>query len=223
MIRKIFSLMVGLLFFAGFPLLGWGWGELHLFFQNPYRLGYIFMMVLVMPLVVIFVPDEGRSQGKGIKLMRKHKISLFLLQIISIGITLFAPYSDHHQLATFEDSPFLRAAGLLLAAIGYFLMNWSVLSLGKQFSVDVTIQANHQLIKNGPYQYIRHPRYLGIILFFGGICMVFNSGISLILVLVLLAVLIWRIVDEEIMMHAEFGKTWEAYRKNTFAMIPFVY
>lgn len=223
MIRKIISLLVGLLFFIGFPMLGWGLSDIHLFFRDPFRLGYLLMMAASIPLVVVFVPDEGRSQGKGVKMMKKHQISLLLLQVIPLAITLMAPYSDHHQWAAFQESTFLRALGLLCTAFGYFLMNWSVLSLGKQFSVNVTIQANHQLIKSGPYRFIRHPRYLGILLYFGGMALIFLSWVALLLVFALLVILCWRIADEERMMHNEFKEEWEAYRKKTYAVIPFVY
>jgi protein-S-isoprenylcysteine O-methyltransferase Ste14 len=113
--------------------------------------------------------------------------------------------------------------GLILSLSGFLLMNWSVIILGKQFSVDVTIQDNHKLITNGSYKYIRHPRYSGIIVFFTGISLIFLSWISLIIVLLLILVLLWRIGDEEKLMQLEFNKDWEAYKKRTFSLIPYIY
>lgn len=83
--------------------------------------------------------------------------------------------------------------------------------LGKQFSLQVTIQENHKLITEGPYRCIRNPRYLGIVLF--------NLGLALILVVVLL----WRIRDEEALMHQTFGVVWEAYTTRSWHLIPYVY
>jgi len=221
--KRIASLISGIIIFTGLPLTGWGLGDIQGFIQNPYRLAYILIMSLLTVLVVIFVPNEGRSQGKGEKLVKKQKLSLLFLQILPVAIILLSPYCDHHQVAVFHESNSIRISGLLLTLAGFILMNWSVLALGKQFSINVTIQKNHQLITIGPYKYIRHPRYAGIIVFFGGVTLTFLSLISLIIVFFLFLVLIWRIKDEEKLMHEEFKEEWEEYTKKTFSLIPFVY
>ena len=70
---------------------------------------------------------------------------------------------------------------------------------------------------------IRHPRYLGIFVFFTGISLTFRSLLGIMLVMVLAAVLVWRVFAEEKMMHQEFGKEWEAYRAKTWRLIPYLF
>jgi protein-S-isoprenylcysteine O-methyltransferase Ste14 len=181
------------------------------------------MMAIVSVFVVIFVPDEGRSHGEGKKLVKRQKLSLLFLQIIPPLIILLSQFFDHRGIALFHENNILRSTGLILSFTGFLFMNWSVMVLGKQFSVDVTIQDDHKLITKGPYRYIRHPRYLGIIIFFTGIPLVFLSWSSLIMVLFLVIVLLWRIMDEEKLMQEEFKKDWEDYKKRTFSLIPFIY
>ncbi len=221
--KKFFSFLIGTIMFSGLPFIGWGLNDIHGFIQNPYRLAYVIMMVIFSALVVIFVPDEGRSQGEGIKLVKRQKISLLFLQIIPPLIILISPFSDHSRIGAFDENYIIRLTGLILTFIGFTFMNWSVISLGKQFSVDVTIQENHKLVTGGLYKYIRHPRYLGIIIFFTGIPIIFLSWLVFPLWLALAIVLQWRIGYEEKLMHREFKKDWEEYKKRTFALIPFIY
>lgn len=54
-----------------------------------------------------------------------------------------------------------RCLGPGLFAAGFLMISWSEVSLGKQFSIQVTVQENYQLMTDGPYRFLRHPRYPG--------------------------------------------------------------
>jgi len=56
-----------------------------------------------------------------------------------------------------------------------------------------------------------------------GLALIFNSVVGLLLVLGLTLVLLWRIHDEEAFMHQAFGVKWEAYSKQTWHLIPYIY
>jgi protein-S-isoprenylcysteine O-methyltransferase Ste14 len=100
---------------------------------------------------------------------------------------------------------------------------WSGVLLGKQYSQEVTIQKGHELITAGVYRYIRNPRYLGVLLLAFGMSLLFRSWAGLVLTLPLIGVLLFRIRDEESLMHKEFGEQWEAYSKRSWRLIPFLY
>jgi protein-S-isoprenylcysteine O-methyltransferase Ste14 len=221
--KRFISFIIGVIIFSGLPLIGWGLKDIGGFAQNPYRLAFIFIMAILTVFVVIFIPNEGRSQEKWKKIIKRQNLSLFFLQTGPIFIVLISPYFDHHRIAVFNENDNTRIIGLILSLIGFLFMNWSTIILGKQFSTDIEIQENHKLVTNGPYKYIRHPRYLGIIVFYNGISMIFISWISLILVFLLTLVLLWRISDEEKLMHQEFKTEWEDYKKRTFFLIPYIY
>lgn len=221
--EKILSFIAGTILFVGLILAGWGINNIPDFFSNIYRTVYIVLMTLMNIITVIFVPQQGHNKNKGKNLLKRHKISLMFLQVIPLAIVILAPYCDSHSMATFSDLNFLRIAGLILTVTGFLFMNWAVLILGKQFSVNVTIQEDHQLLTSGPYKYIRHPRYLGILVFFTGISLTFRSWISLVLVILILAVLLWRIHDEEKILKKEFNEKWEIYCKSSWRLLPFFY
>jgi protein-S-isoprenylcysteine O-methyltransferase Ste14 len=70
---------------------------------------------------------------------------------------------------------------------------------------------------------VRHPRYLGIILFPAGIGLVFRSWIAIAHAVLSALVLTWRIRDEESLLSAEFGREWESCAERSRRLVPFVY
>jgi protein-S-isoprenylcysteine O-methyltransferase Ste14 len=193
------------------------------FAGHPARLAYIVLVVLLQVFVVIKFPEVGRNRGKGTKTVRRQRLVVLLLQVIPLAIVIAAPYSDRRDIAVLGGLEIVRYLGLGLFALSFITMNWAEASLGKQFSVQVTIQEDHKLVTDGLYGYLRHPRYLSIIMFNVGISLVYRSWLALILVAALTLVLLWRIYDEEAFMHQEFWTEWEAYSRRSWRLIPFVY
>ncbi|PKP00941.1 MAG: hypothetical protein CVU14_06295 [Bacteroidetes bacterium HGW-Bacteroidetes-9] len=221
--KKLISFLAGIIIFSILPLLGWGIGNLSDFFSSQARTTFIVMMAGLSLLVVVFVPDEGRAHGKGKRNVKKHWISLLILQIIPLFLLLATPFSDRFGFAVFTESEMIRYAGILVTLSGFFLMNWSVIALDRQFSIDITIQENHKLVTNGPYKWVRHPRYSGIVIFLIGISLAFRSWGGIVVAICLLPVFLWRIKDEEKLMHQEFGAEWINYKKQTSCLIPFLF
>jgi protein-S-isoprenylcysteine O-methyltransferase Ste14 len=222
-LRSSIKLLAGILIFVGLPLVGWGVRDTQGFFVHPARLGYVVLAVLLQVIVVIRLPEVGSRRDKGKKITLRDRLTLVPLQVIPLAIVLVAPYSDRHSIAVLGEVGLLRYLGLVLFSLGFIGMHWAEASLEKQFSVYVTIQEDHKLVTDGPYRYLRHPRYLGIIIFTTGISLVFGSWLALILVAALTLALIWRIRAEEALMHQEFGADWEAYSQKSWRLIPFVY
>ncbi len=222
-LRAAMTLLIGIVIFVGLPLVGWGVKDAHGFISHPARLGYTILVVLLQVFVVIKIPGVGRNRGKGEKIVLRQRLVLMLLQVIPLAMVIIAPYSDRRDIAVLGDIEIVRYIGLSLFSLGFIGMHWAEAFLDKQFSVEVTIQEGQRLVTNGPYRYLRHPRYLGLILFTIGISLVYRSWLALIFVAVLTLVLIWRIHDEEALMHQEFGTNREAYSQRSWRLIPFVY
>jgi protein-S-isoprenylcysteine O-methyltransferase Ste14 len=209
--------------FVGLPLLGWGVKDVHGFISHPARLIYTVLSVVLQVVVVIKIPGIGRSCGKGEKSVPRQRLAVALMQVISLAIVIAAPYSDRREIAVLSEGEIVRYLGLSMYALGIIAMHWAEAFLGKQFSIEISIQEGHRLVTDGPYRYLRHPRYLGVIIFITGISLVYRSWLALILVAAMTLVLIWRIHDEEALLHQEFGTEWEAYSKRSWRLIPFVY
>ena len=110
-----------------------------------------------------------------------------------------------------------------LSAVGFALVFLSGLALGRQYSADVRIKKEHQLIISGVYQLIRHQRNLGVIALSIGISCFFRSWIGLTTSVIFLVILLYRFSDQEDTLHKEFGKDWETYCMYLWCLIPYVY
>jgi len=222
-IRASIALLASLVIFVGLPLLIWGIGDLSGFFQNPARLTYVALTVILQTTTMIVMPSAGENRFSDGEAVSRQKFAVVALQIICLAVVVIAPYCDRHNAGVLADSTAIRIIGLVLYAIGSVAMNWAEAALGEQFTVQVAVRKDHRLITTGIYRHVRHPRYLGILLAMSGISLVFRSWYSLVAVGLLAVVMIWRIYDEECLMHRHFGSEWENYSRRSWRLIPFVY
>ena len=222
-LRIASTLVIGIVIFAGLPLVGWGVPDARGFIGNPARLGYIVLVVLLQVFFVIKFPGVGHNRSKEKKIVHRQRLAIILLQASGLAIIIAAPYCDRRDIAVLGLAEVVRYLGLAIFSLGFLATSWAEAFLGKQFSLEVTIQEDHRLVTDGPYRYLRHPRYLGIILFNIGFSFVFRSWLALIIIAAMSLVLLWRIHDEEGLMHREFGADWEAYSQRSWRLIPFVY
>jgi protein-S-isoprenylcysteine O-methyltransferase Ste14 len=88
----------------------------------------------------------------------------------------------------------------------------------------VKVAKEQELIKAGPYRYIRHPSYLGAYIAIVG-CPVFLNNLTTIFVsvIVMIAVYCYRIIFEEKALIDHFGPFYEEYKKHTYRLIPLVW
>jgi protein-S-isoprenylcysteine O-methyltransferase Ste14 len=222
MTKKLIAAVVGTLAFILGPLFAWGFGDVRGFIQHTARLAYLAVTVLSQIGILLYVPDAGLSRKEGATVVARQRFAVALLQLLTVAIVIIAPYTDARGWASI-DFPVIRYAGVLLYAAGLSLMNWAIVHLGRHFSVQVTLQKDHELVTQGPYRFVRHPRYAGILLCFAGVALIFASAGALVLVAALLATLAWRVHDEEAMMADAFPAEWPRYAQRTARLIPYVY
>ena len=111
--------------------------------------------------------------------------------------------------------------GVAVYIAGLLGRNWCIRTLGKYWSLHVEIRNKHQLIKNGPYKYIRHPAYLSMIFEVCGIPLIVNAYlVFLFSVVVYIPLLILRIYYEEKEHPKLFGAAYLAYKKEAGALYP---
>jgi protein-S-isoprenylcysteine O-methyltransferase Ste14 len=213
--------------YLGFALLGWGYDDLGGYFSVLPRTGYV-AVVLLFGLGIgwqaIDAP-EGIHGGKGEenKRVRRQSIVGGIITLLSFVALAGFPFADRRHIGVFVDSQAIRWLGLIFTCIGYALIFLSGLALGKQYSAEVTIQKGHQLITTGLYRHIRHPRYAGLLLAAVGLSLLFRTWTGLIVSIVLLAMLLIRIRDEETVLQKEFGREWETYCETSWRLLPRIY
>lgn len=119
--------------------------------------------------------------------------------------------------------PFLMADGLATQASFILFAVWARRHLGSNWSGEVRIAAGHQLVRSGPYHFLRHPIYTAVLGMYCGTALV-SGEIHALLALLLVTLAYWRKIRlEERALAETFGADHEAYRRHTWALIPGVY
>jgi protein-S-isoprenylcysteine O-methyltransferase Ste14 len=227
LLRSILFCLSTLLLYLGLPLLGWGLDDLGGFFSFAPRMGYALVVGLFGVAVgaQAFYGTEGIRGGKGEEAKwnrRESAVRIGLILVLYLAIT-FIPYANRRGIGVIGESPAACWLGIAFCVSGYAFIFWSGLALGRQYSAEVTIQKDHQLITSGPYRWIRHPRYLGVAALAAGLSLAFRSWIGLVAAPLILGVLLFRIRDEEALLHREFGKEWETYVQKSWRLLPGIF
>lgn len=115
-------------------------------------------------------------------------------------------------------------AGLAIFGFGLLLRWWSIITLGRFFTVQVAIASDHRLIQNGPYRILRHPSYTGVLLELLGFTLCMGNWLTMIVMLApVLVVFGWRIHVEEAALGDAFADQWRDYVRRTWRLLPLVY
>jgi protein-S-isoprenylcysteine O-methyltransferase Ste14 len=109
-----------------------------------------------------------------------------------------------------------------LIVIGLAICIWARRSLGSNWSGAVTVKEGHELVQSGPYRWIRHPIYTGILLMILGTGLASGQVHGLLAFPIALTALWLKSRLEERWMGAEFGERYAAYKKKSWALIPFL-
>ncbi len=114
------------------------------------------------------------------------------------------------------------AIAMMVAGLG---IRWySILYLGRFFTVNVAVAADHQLIDTGPYRRVRHPSYTGALLAFLGLGVSMQNGVSLLILAIAPTVaFIHRMNVEEAALAGAFGERYLEYMLRTKRLLPGVY
>jgi protein-S-isoprenylcysteine O-methyltransferase Ste14 len=119
----------------------------------------------------------------------------------------------------------LFVIGAVVLAIGLALRWWSVVVLGRSFTVEVRVRDEQQVVDRGPYAVVRHPSYTGLALVFVGVGLMLGNGLALALAVVIpLAGLVHRIRVEERMLADGIGEPYRRYlARIRYRLVPFVW
>jgi|CZKI01.1.fsa_nt_gi protein-S-isoprenylcysteine O-methyltransferase len=164
-----------------------------------------------------------KRSGKGS--VSKDRGSLWMLWaviLVSVGLS-----NASAVLVPRAHSGVLHAARFVGAALllGGLSLRWrAIIYLGRFFTVDVSVAADHKVVDSGPYRLIRHPSYAGALIAFLGLGICSENLVSaLVLVLPITLAFLRRIAIEEEAMREALGGEYLAYAARTKRLIPWVY
>ena len=126
-----------------------------------------------------------------------------------------------HVAIAIPGIPFV-ICGLILCALGLSLAIWARKYLGWNWGLPMSVKENPELVTTGPYRYVRHPIYSGMLLAMLGSALA--SGVLwLILFIVFGTFFVIAARSEERLMLRQFPAEYPEYRARTKAIIPFVW
>jgi len=147
------------------------------------------------------------------------------IAIAAVVLLVFVRRVDDRLLvasvAVLLASPVVALIGTLLCAAGIAFAMWARMVIGRNWGTPMTLKQGHELVTTGPYAYVRHPIYSGVLLAMFGSVLV----MSLLWIVVLLLnglQFIYAARREEQLMLKTFPNEYADYMKRTKMIIPFV-
>ncbi|MFI5013400.1 MAG: methyltransferase family protein [Hyphomicrobiales bacterium] len=123
----------------------------------------------------------------------------------------------------FLPSAFLLSwIGSLMVAAGLAFAVWARRHLGRNWSGAVALKREHALIRSGPYRFVRHPIYAGLLLAILGSAVAFGEWRGLLGLAFAFIAIIHRVRAEDALMSETFGEEYRDYRRHTKALLPFL-
>jgi protein-S-isoprenylcysteine O-methyltransferase Ste14 len=122
--------------------------------------------------------------------------------------------------ALWRQSPLAAGAGLVFTVAGLCFAVWARMHLGKYWSGRVTLKENHRVIQTGPYAWVRHPIYSGLILALFGTAITLGTISAYAGFVFMLISFVRKLKIEETWLRSQFGAEYEAYQNRVKALIP---
>jgi protein-S-isoprenylcysteine O-methyltransferase Ste14 len=153
----------------------------------------------------------GRSRDRGSR----------VLIAISFGAAISVASMATSVAPSLRIPGAVRVFGVIVMWVGLATRVWAVAALGGAFRTTVEVDPDQAVVTTGPYKWIRHPSYAGLLLIVAGLGLALGNWLSVAACLALpLPALAWRIHVEEAELSRVLGDAYRAYQTRTARLIP---
>lgn len=157
--------------------------------------------------------------GLNVKQFAGIRIFIFVIAVLLFRFLNIQNASSINGLATHNKAVVI--IGFVIFLLGLSLAIWARVYLGKNWGMPMTQKQNPELVTSGPYAYIRHPIYSGILLAMLG-CAFASSLFWLIIFFLAGIYFIYSAFAEEKLMAKQFPKIYPTYKSRTKMLVPFL-
>jgi protein-S-isoprenylcysteine O-methyltransferase len=178
-------------------------------------------LVYLVSEILLTITRRSRS-ATGAKQDRSTLRVLWIVIMVSVTAGVFI--AMNWRAGALPNGRVFEIAGAVLFAAGLIFRWWAIVTLGRFFTVDVTIEKDHELVERGPFRFVRHPSYAGVLLAFVGFALTLrNWGAILVVLVPILVAFVKRMNVEEEALSRALGERYGAYMRRTKRLIPGVY
>jgi protein-S-isoprenylcysteine O-methyltransferase Ste14 len=124
------------------------------------------------------------------------------------------------KLRFLPDADWIAMSGCLLALAGAVLACSARAMLGDNWSVAVQLKQAHELVERGPYRWVRHPIYSGLLLAFLGTAVLIGEVRGLLALVIIAASFWYKLRIEERWLGEQFGAAYSDYKSRVKALVP---
>lgn len=114
----------------------------------------------------------------------------------------------------------IAVAGFFAVLLGLAIAIWARVHLGRYWSDKVVLQENHKLVRSGPYAYMRHPIYSGVLLGVAGTAVALNEVRGVAAFLLLLANYAIKAKKEERILAQQFAEEFTEHQQHAGFLLP---
>ena len=185
----------------------------------------LFALAFLLNFIIVGV-YRRRTQSRGeFRFEEERRLDGILLRLSALA---FWGYSLVYVLApgllewsTFNLATTIRLLGALIALTFVPLATrWAQATLGVNITPTVQTRAEHSLVTDGPYAYVRHPLYTIGQIFYVSLALLAASWFLLAISVVSYALIVLRTQREEIHLEQRFGVDYQSYRAQTGRFLP---
>ncbi len=153
---------------------------------------------------------------------RSEHMSFYVVSFVMVIV--FAGSLGYSVLTDVRQSVSLRLIGLACYIAGVALRYWGIAHLRHQFTRHVVVRPTDEIVSTGPYRFLRHPLYTGLLFITFGFSLYYSYVLFAVVGTIAMgAALLWRIHIEEKMLTAHFGEAYAVWSKSRKRLLPFIY
>ena len=144
---------------------------------------------------------------------------IFVAALAALSYNRLSPSFKNHFVST---NGVVLLIGFILFLSGIAIAVWARVHLARNWGMPMTLKEDPELVTTGPYRYIRHPIYTGILL------MALGSAIDInvkwfVVFIVGCVYFVYSAFAEEKLMTQQFPKVYPAYKAKTKMLVPFIF
>jgi protein-S-isoprenylcysteine O-methyltransferase Ste14 len=188
-----------------------------------FRVAFYALWVIFFASVIWVGYSTKGSAGKQTtrRATRLRIVAIVLAVLYFVGALLYALLPSWVMFLSIPLPDWFRVVMVGVAALGMVFVSWGYWTLGKNWAPSVSgVKKDTVLVTTCLYGFVRHPIYLGALIFLAALGLVTANLVILLTTLALLTLLYTSIDEEEAMLIDRFGEEYREYMQRTPRFIP---